>query len=168
MGGGAGEDWPILWNIGKYVFVRNGFRIIPPLSSVPIKLSQSSSPLLRSRRDQYPSPETGSGKGTRSGNSRLLLAAIPYTKKEREVTSSYRCFFTIHKETAIQDGDSQVRKTIDCEQRLGYLHRLDRCLSPFSDTSSIQKVSSIRLRKSDILVHGLTLRNVSVRGFLPN
>ena len=118
---------------------------------------------VTSRRDRYPSPKTGSGKGTTSGNSRLLLPAIPCTKKERKVTSSYRSFFTepIHKEATIQDRDSQVCKTVDCEQRLGCLHRLDRCLSSCSDTSSIQKVSSICLQRSDISVHGFTLQNVS-------
>ena len=144
--------------------MRNGFRIlfrlIPLLSCVPIIMSQSSSLLLQ--EDQYPSPKTGSGKSTRFGNSPLLLPAIPCTKKELKVTSSYRSFFTepIHKETTIQDGDSQVRKTVDCEQRLGCLHRLDRCLFSCTDTSSIQKVSSICLQRSDIPVHSLTLRNV--------
>ena len=54
-----GGDWPTLWNNGKKItdnklvlsIVRNGFRklfrLIPPLSSVSIRLSQSSSPLLR-------------------------------------------------------------------------------------------------------------------------
>ena len=61
-----------------------------------------------SRKDWYPSPETGNGKGTKSGNSRLLLPAIPCTKKEWKVMSSYWSFFTepIHKETT-----SQVCKT---------------------------------------------------------
>ena len=135
------------------------------VNSSPIVSSNKTEPIfltVTSKRDWYPSPETGSGKGTRFGNSPLLLPAIPCTKKEWKVTSSYRSFFTepIHKETTIQDGDSQVRKTVDCEQLLGCLHRLDRCLSSCSDASSNQKVSSIRLRRSDIPVHGLTLRNV--------
>ena len=89
----------------------------------------------------------GSGKGTRSGSFRLLLLAIPCTKKEWKVTPSYRSFFTepVHKETTIQDGDRQICKTIDCEQQLGYLHRLDRCLPSHSNTASIQKVSSVCL-----------------------
>ena len=92
---------------------------------------------ITSRRDQHPSPETGSGKGTKFGNSRFLFQDIPCTKKERKVTSSHRPFFAepIHKEAVIQDGDSQVSKTFDCEQRLGYLHTLYRCLPSCSDTS---------------------------------
>ena len=39
-----------------------------------------------------------------------------------------------------QDGDIQVCKTIDGTQRLGYLHRSDRCIPSRSDTSSVQKV----------------------------
>ena len=100
---------------------------------------------VTSRRNRHPSPETGSGKGTKSGNSRFLFPDIPCTKKERKVTSSHRPFLAepIHKEATFQDGDRKVSKTVDCEQRLGCLHRLDRCLSSCSDTSSIQKVSSI-------------------------
>ena len=39
------------------------------------------------KRDCGSSPETGSGKGTRSGNSRLLFPAISCTKKEWKITS---------------------------------------------------------------------------------
>ena len=51
------------------------------------------------RRDCGSSPETGSGKGTRSGNSRLLFQAISCTKKEQKVTSGNRSFAakSIHK-----------------------------------------------------------------------
>ena len=117
---------------------------------------------VTSMRDQNSSPEMGSGKGTRLGNSWLLLPTISCTKKEWEVTSSNRSFFTkpIYKETTIQDGDSQVSKTLDCDQRLGCLHRLDRCLSSCSNSSAIQKISSVHLRRSDIPIYGLTLRNV--------
>ena len=67
------------------------------------------------RRDCRTCPKTGSGKGTRSRNSPLLIPAISSTKKEWKVTSSNRSFFTksIYKETAFQDGDSQVSTTID-------------------------------------------------------
>ena len=51
-------------------------------------------------------------------------------------------------EKVFQDGDSQVCKTIDETQRLGCLQRSDRCIPSCSDTSSVQKVSSIRLRRS--------------------
>ena len=57
----------------------------------------------------------GSGKGTRSGSSRLLLLAIPCTKKEWKVTPSYRSFFTepVHKETTIKmETDKSVRLSI--------------------------------------------------------
>ena len=53
------DDWPILWKNGRKLqttngsslIIRHGFRIpfskIPPLSSVPIRMSQSSSPFIR-------------------------------------------------------------------------------------------------------------------------
>ena len=64
------------------------------------------------RRDRSPSQETGSGKGTESGNTRFLFPDIPCTKKERKVTANKRSIFIepIHKETSIQNGDSQVCK----------------------------------------------------------
>ena len=50
-------------------------------------------PVTRTR-DRRSSPEMGGGKGTGSGNSRLLFLAISCTKKERKVTSSNRSFIT--------------------------------------------------------------------------
>ena len=82
------------------------------------------------RRDRKPSQQTGSGKGTESGNSRLLFPDLPSSKKERKVTFDHRPFFIepMYKETVFQNGDSQVGKTSDETQRLGCLHRLNRCL----------------------------------------
>ena len=115
------------------------------------------------RRDRKPSQQTGSGKGTESRNSWLLFPDLPSSKKERKVTFDYRPFFIepIHKETVFQNGDSQVGKTSDETQRLGCLHRLNRCIPTCSDTSSIPEVSSFRLRRSGLSLHGLTVRNVA-------
>ena len=106
--------------------------------------------------------KTGSGNDTGSRSSRFLFPAISGSEKERKVTPSNRSFFTkpIYRQTSFQDGGSQVSMTIDNSQRLGCLHRSDGCISSFSDTSAIQKISSVRLRRSNISVHGLTLRNV--------
>ena len=137
-------------------------------------IQQSSSPVICSnqnesillptyqRRDRKPSQETGSGKGTESGNSRLLFPDLSSSKKERKVTFDYRPFFIepLHRETVFQNGDSQVGKTSDETQRLGCLHRFDRCIPSRSNTSSISKVSSIRPRTSGLSLHGLTVRNV--------
>ena len=57
------------------------------VDSSPIVSFNKTEPIfltVTSRRDRYPSPETGSGKGTTSGNSRLLLPAIPCTKKKKK------------------------------------------------------------------------------------
>ena len=45
------------------------------------------------RRVRKPSQQTGSGKGTESGNSRLLFPDLPSSKKERKVTFDHRPFF---------------------------------------------------------------------------
>ena len=125
---------------------------------------------VTTRRDFGTSPETGSGKGTRSGNSRFVFPVISCSKKERKVTSSNRSFSakSIHKETTFQDGDSQFCTTIDIGQRLDCLHRPDRCLPACSDSPSIQKVSSVHVRRSGLPIHSLTLLNIPVRGFSPN
>ena len=142
--------------------VRKGFRIpfnsTPPLSIVP--MSESIFLPVITRSNNGTSPETGSGKGTRSGNSRFLFPAISCPEKERKVTSCNRSFSfeSQHKETAIQNGDSQVSKTIDTSQRLGCLHRSDRCLSTRSN--SLKEVPSFHVRKSDLPIHRPTFRNV--------
>ena len=110
------------------------------------------------RRDHRTSPETGNGKGTISGNSRLLFPAIPCTKEEWKVTSGSRSF--IHKETTFQNGDSQISMSIDIGQRLDYLHRPDRCELTCSNSSLIQKVSLVHVQRSGLSVHGLIVRNV--------
>ena len=67
------------------------------------------------RRNRRASQETGSGKGSESGNSRFLFPAIPSTQKERKVTSRNRPLLIkpLYTQTAFQNGDSQVGKTID-------------------------------------------------------
>ena len=66
--------------------------------------------------------------------------------KERKVTFCDRSFSaeSIYKETTVQNGDSQVTTAIDTGQRLGCLHRSDRCLSICSDSSSVKEVYSFR------------------------
>ena len=67
------------------------------------------------RRNNRTSPEIGSGKGTRSGYSQFLFPASSYPQNEWKVTSCNRPFSieSIHKETIIQNGDTQVSKEID-------------------------------------------------------
>ena len=134
-------------------------------SSFVICSDQNESILLpvSQRRDRKPTQQMGSGKGTESGNSRLLFPDLPSSKKERKVTFDHRPFFIepIHKQTVFQNGDSQVGKTSDETQRLGCLHRLNRCIPTCSDTSSIPEVSSFCLRRSGLSLHGLTVQNVT-------
>ena len=67
------------------------------------------------RRNHRASQETGSGKGSESGNSRFLFPTIPSTQKEQKVTSRNRPFLAkpLYTQTTFQNGDSQVGKTID-------------------------------------------------------
>ena len=118
--------------------------------------------LVSQRRDRKSSQQTGSGKGTEYGNSRLLFPDNPCAKKERKVSFNIRPVFIkrLHRETSIQNGNSQIGKTIDETQRLGCLHRFNRCISTCADTSSIQEVSSLRTRRSSISLFGPTVRNV--------
>ena len=137
--------------------IQDTFIKIPPLSSVPIRMSQSSSPFLREEIENLLNK-----RAVESGNSPLLFPDIPCAKKERKVTFDIRPVFIkpIHTETSIQNGNSQIGKTSDETQRLGCLHRLNRCIPTRADTSSIQEVSSLRTRRSSISLFGPTVRNV--------
>ena len=135
------EQWEELTE-NKWVLsiVRNGFKI--PFKSVPplINLSLSSSPLLGEEIAELLKKRAVEGvwnPGTPFFYSRLFL--VP---KEWKVTPSNRSFLTksVYKQTAFQDGDGQVSKTIDNGQRLGCLHRSGGCISSCSDTSKIQKI----------------------------
>ena len=133
-------------------------------SSFVICSDQNESILLpvSQRRDRKPSQQTGRGKGTESGNSRLLFPDIPCAKKEQKVSFNNRPIFIkpLHRETSIQNGNSQIGKTSNETQRLGCLHRFNRCIPTHTNTSSIQEVSSLRTRRSSISLFGPTVRNV--------
>ena len=139
---------------------RTPFRLTPPFGSS--NKSESIFLSVTMRRDRGSSPEMGSGKGTRSGISQFLFPVISCHKNKWKVTAGNRSFYTksIHKKTTFQDGDSQVSKAINISQQLGCLHRPDRCLFSCSNSSSIQEVSLVHLRKSGLPIHSLTFRNV--------
>ena len=85
---------------------------------------------ITARRDFRTSPETGRGKGTRARNSRVFFPpVIPCTKKERKVTPGNRSFTvkSVHYETTLQNGDSQISMSSDIGPRLDCLHRPDGC-----------------------------------------
>ena len=110
--------------------VQNGFQSPIQISSSSFGSSDKPESIflpVTTRRDRRTPQETGSGKGTETGNSRILFLAISSAKTEWKVTPSNRSFFTksIYRQAAFQDRDSQVSKTIDNGQRLGCLHRSD-------------------------------------------
>ena len=98
-------------------------------------------------RDRGSSPEMGSGKRRRSGNSGLLFPAISCTKEERKVSSGNRSFAakSIYKETTFQNGDSQFNTSVNIVPLLDCLHRLDRYLPTCSESTLISKVSSVHV-----------------------
>ena len=66
----------------------------------------------------------------------------------------------MNKETTVQNGDSQVSKAVGTSQRLGCLHRSDRCSSSCSDSFSVKEVPLFHFPLSGLPVHGTTIRNV--------
>ena len=90
------DDWPTLWKNGKIHRQQMGplYRTtrfqdtIQQNSSLVVCSNQNESILLPvyQRRDRNPSQETGSGKGTESGNSRLLFPDFSSAIKEQKVT----------------------------------------------------------------------------------
>ena len=136
------EQWEE-WTDNKWVLsiVRNGFKIpfksVPPLSVVLINLSQSSL-LLREKIGELlkkQAVERVRNLGTPRFYSRLFFSA----KKNGKLPPVIVFFSTksVYNQTAFQDGDSQVSKTIHNGQRLG--------ISSCSDTSEIQKIPLVHL-----------------------
>ena len=100
----------------------------------------------------------GSGKGTRSGNSRFLFWDIPCTKKERNLRPVVDLSLLnryIKKQPFKMETIKSVRHSIVNND---WAVSID--LPSRSDTSSIKKVSLICPRRSDIPIHSLTLWNV--------
>ena len=158
------EKWEEITD-NKWVssIVRNGFRIpfikILPLSSVLIRMSQSSSPFLREEIENLLNKravERVQNPGTPGFYSRIFL--VP--KKNGKLRLIIDLSLLYIKKQAFKMGNSQIGGTSDETQRMGCLHRLDRCIPPRSDTSSIQEVSSLRTRRSSLSLLSLTVRNI--------
>ena len=112
-------------------------------------MSQSSSPFLREEIENLLNKravERVQNPGTPGFYSRIFL--VP--KKNGKFNNRPVFIKPIHRETSIQNGNTQISKTSDEAQRLGCLHRLNRCIPTRADTSSIQEVSSLRTRRSSI------------------
>ena len=129
-------------------------------SSFVICSDQNESILLpvSQRRDRKPQ-QTGSGKVELSAfipgsslfqkkNGKLLLII------DLSLLNRY-----IKKQAFKMETVNSVRQAMRLND-LGCLHRLNRCISTRSDTSSIQEVSSLRTRRSSLSLLGLTVRNV--------
>ena len=114
-------------------------------------------------RNHRSSPEMGSGKGTRSGNSRFLFPAISCRKKERKVTSSNRFSLLnqyIRKQPFKMETDKSVRQSILVNDWTVSIDLTDASTPTCFDSPSIQKVSSVPVRRSGLPIHSLTFRNV--------
>ena len=133
-------------------------------SSFVICSDQNESILLpvSQRRDRKSSQQMGQWKGYRIRKLPAFIPGYSLCQKRTESSFNIRPVFIkpLHRETSIQNGDSQIGKTSDETQRLGCLHRFNRCISTCADTSSIQEVSSFRTRRSSISLFGPTVRNV--------
>ena len=132
-----------------------------PLSTVPISLSQSSSPLLLGEIAELLQKQAVE-RVQDTGTPVFFIPDISCPKKELKTTSCNRSFSveSVHRETTIRNGHSQVSLTIDTCQWQGYLHRSDRCLSTCFDSSSFKEVPLFHVQKSGIPIHSLTFRNV--------
>ena len=160
------EKWEEITD-NKWVLsiVRHGFRIpfskIPPLSSVPIRMSQSSSLFIREEIENLlnkQAVERVQNPGTPGFYSHIFLVQKKNGKLRLIIDLSLLNRY-IKKQSFKME--TVVGKTSDETQRLGCLHRLNRCIPTRSDTSSIPEVSSFRLQRSGLSLHGLTARNVS-------
>ena len=166
----GGKIGPLCGTMGKInkqqmgPIVRNGFRIpfrlIPPLSSVPIKLSQSSFMLLREEIGnllQKQAVERVQDLGT-PGFYSLLFHVQKKNGKFSPVIDFSILNQYIKKQPFKMETVKSVRQSILVN--VGCLHRPDRCLSSCSNSFAIHEVASVHLRRSGLPVHSLTFRNV--------
>ena len=145
--------------------VRHGFRIpfskILPLSSVPIRMSKSSSPFIREEIENLLNKravERVQNPETPGFYSRIFLVPKKNGKIPLIIGLS---LLNRYIKKVFQNGDSQVGKTSDETQRLGCLQRLNRSIPTRSGTSSIPEVSSFLLQRSGHSLHSLTVQNIS-------
>ena len=158
------EQWKELTD-NKWVLsiVRNGFKIpfksVPPLSLIPINLSQYISPLLREEIAELlkkRAVERVRNPGTPGFYSRLFL--VPKKNgKLRPVIDLSLLNHSIHKRHFKLGTVKSVRQS---KMYNDWGHRSDGCIFLRSDTSNFQEVPAVRLRPPGISVHGLTVRNV--------
>ena len=122
-------------------------------------MSQSSSPFIREEIENLLNKravERVQNLGTPGFYSRIFLVPKKNGKLRLIIDIS---LLNQYIKKVFQNGDSQVGETSDETQRLGCLHRLNRCIPTRSNTSSIPEVSSFRSRRSGLSLHGLTVRN---------
>ena len=157
------ETWGELTN-NKWVLsiIRHWFRIpfkaTPPLSSVLISLSQSSSLSLREEIAellQKRPVERIQDLWTSVFYSRLFLVLKKNRKLRSVIDLSLLNQYIMKQPFKMETVKSVHQEILVC------LHRPDRCLPTCSDSSLIQKVSSVHVRRSGLSVHGLTLQYVS-------
>ena len=142
-----GESTQTKWVLS---IIQEGFRIPfnlpPPLSTVPIVLSQSSSLLLREEIKellQQQAVERVSDPGTPVFTPGYFL----YPKKWKVMSRDRSLHLKpVYKKTTFQNGDNQVRSSVDIDLQLGCLHRSNGCLSTCSNSSAIKEVPSLHFR----------------------
>ena len=131
-----------------------------PLSSAPIRMSQSSSPFLREEIENLLNKwavERVQNPETPGFYSRIFL--VPKKNGKLRLIIDLSLLNRYIKKQAFKM-ETVKSVTSDETQRLGCLHRLNRCIPTSSDTSSIQEVSSLRTRRSSLSLLGLTVPNV--------
>ena len=97
-----------------------------------------------------------------SNFSRVFQPTISSSKTQQQVEAHTRSEQTesFPQEGEIQNGDTQNHQNVPPTRGMGHLNRLQGCLFPHSDTGTIQKISEISCRRSDIPIQGSALWSV--------
>lgn len=127
------------------------------VSRTDLYQSQDINSLARSSKLTF---QTGSGKGKRLGQSRLLQPDFPGPKKDRKVTFGNRLvpLERVYSPGLVQDGNDSVDQECYSATRLDSIHRSNGRLPPYSDTPSFSEISPFCCRGSVISVPSLTVR----------
>lgn len=97
------------------------------------------------RRSVDTSTERCSGKGTQSGQSRVLFSDFSSSKKERKVSTCHRSVQTesVYQIRELQNGNFHNSQECRSGQRLGSFYRSDGCIPSCADAPFSSQVSTI-------------------------
>ena len=143
----------------------------PPLSdpAKTHKISHCHKLLCQSPQEQLPAGgitsafgQKGNRTGPQSNISRVFQPTVfgTQTQQQVETYTGFKQTQSLPQGGEIQDGDTGNHQNIPPARGVGYLSRLQRCLLPYTNTGTVQKISQISCLGSDLPIQGTALWSV--------